>query len=519
MISSLLGELENLTGKVNINGTITYVPQQAWMQNATVKDNILFGKVYNQDKYASVIDACALQADLDILSGGDKTEIGEKGINLSGGQKQRISLARAVYNNAEVYLMDDPLSAVDSQVGKHIFEKVISHNGLLKSKTRLLVTHGLNYLPRCDHIIILKNGKVSEQGSYQELVDKEGEFASYLLEYMTGGSTGNFEGDRKDLEEEPQSKCTKSGKKEEKEATALIENEGVETGSVGWNVYFHYMKALGFWGVFVSLLFQTIYQASNIGTSFWLNVWSGDAFDLLNGLNTTDGRTKYLGVYLGIDGTLGFLQSIGVVVLNIALSLTTLRASEFLHRKMLHRVFQSPMEFFDTTPLGRIVNRFGKDVDVCDNVLYNAIKLLLNTLTNFAGTIVMICFLIPELSAVILPMGLLFYSIQRVYISTARQLKRLESVTRSPIYSHFGETLNGASTIRAFGLQNKFVLESEARVDANQKCYFPSYISTQWLSVVLGIIGNFFTFAASVFAVTSDGISKYYINIQEFIVP
>ena len=507
------------------------MPQQAWMQNATVKDNILFGKVYNKSKYETVIDACALRTDLDILPGGDATEIGEKGINLSGGQKQRISLARAVYNDAEIYLLDDPLSAVDAHVGKHIFEKVICHNGLLKNKTRLLVTHGLTHLPKCDHIIVLKAGKVSEQGSYQELVEQKGDFADHLVEYMSG--MYDFDQKKKNLKKqvslsgsmkEEVSKEIHDLKKQvsltlsveedmldgtQKVGTTLIEEEGVETGTVGWDVYLFYMKALGFWGVFLSLLFQTIYQGSNIGTSFWLNIWSGDAFDLKDGLNTTYGRTKYLGVYLGIDGALGFFQSLGVVVLNIALSLTTLSASGFLHKRMLNRVLHSPMSFFDTTPLGRIVNRFGKDVDVCDNVLYNAIKMLLNTLTNFVGTIIMICVLIPELCAIILPMGLLFYFIQRVYINTARQLKRLESVSRSPIYSHFGETLNGASTIRAFGLQRRFILESEAKVDANQKCYFPSYISNQWLTVLLGIIGNCFTFAASIFAVTSDGISKF----------
>ena len=552
-------------------GNIAYVPQQAWMQNATVKDNIMFGKVYNKAKYEGVIDACALRSDLKILPGGDSTEIGEKGINLSGGQKQRVSLARAVYNDAEIYLLDDPLSAVDSHVGKHIFEKVISHDGLLNDKTRVLVTHGLTYLPKCDHIIVLKEGKVSEQGSYQELVEQKGEFANFLLEYMTEVDDNELDEeikkefekvlgkeevqkrresitleksplgrDRKDstssltrvgrqvsksesIEEE--SKAQKSGtnvqKKEQKVGTTLIEKEGVETGSVGWDVYLFYMKALGFIGVFVSLVFQVLYQGSNIGTSFWLNIWSGDSFDLLpdaygtynNSIliknATDDGRTKYLGVYLGVYGAFGFLQSLGVVVLNICLSLTTLSASGFLHQRMLNRILRSPMGFFDTTPLGRIVNRFAKDVDVCDNVLYNTIRTFLSTFTNFVGTVVLICVLIPILCAVILPMGLVFYFIQRIYIGTARQLKRLESVSRSPIYSHFGETLNGASTIRAFGLQNKFILEPEAKVAANQVCYYPSYISNRWLTIFLEIIGNFFTFAASLFAVTSTGIGKF----------
>ena len=401
----MLGELEKLSGRVNVVGNTAYVPQQAWMQNATVKDNILFGKIYNRAHYESVIDACALRSDLKILPGGDSTEIGEKGINLSGGQKQRVSLARAVYNDAEIYLLDDPLSAVDSHVGKHIFQEVISDDGLLSDKTRILVTHGLTYLPRCDHIIVLTGGKISEQGSYQELVERKGEFANFLLEYMTENDEDLDEDMKKEVEKvlgkdelqrqlsrresiletstspsatgrerkDSSSSLTRSRKmsrshsKEEKDdksgtnvakadqkaGTTLIEKEGLETGSVGWDVYFFYMKALGFLGVFISFTFQLLYQGSNIGTSFWLNVWTGDQLNLANDSWAHNGRDLYLGIY----GVFGFGQSLGVMVLNIALSLTTLSASRLMHKNMLERVLRSPMGFFDTTPLGRMVNR------------------------------------------------------------------------------------------------------------------------------------------------------------------
>lgn len=176
--------MEKDSGSVNVQGQVAYVPQQAWMQNATVQDNILFSKEMQNKKYKKTIEACALEADISILPGGDLTEIGEKGINLSGGQKQRVSLARAVYSDADVYLMDDPLSAVDSHVGKHIFEQVIGHDSLLQEKTRVLVTHGITYLPKVDLIIVLKDGRVSEQGTYAELLQRKGDFAEFLLEYM-----------------------------------------------------------------------------------------------------------------------------------------------------------------------------------------------------------------------------------------------------------------------------------------------------------------------------------------------
>lgn len=177
--------MDKVSGTVNTCGTIAYVSQQAWIQNATLKDNILFGKPLNSEMYERVVEACALKPDFEMLPGGDQTEIGEKGINLSGGQKQRVSLARAVYADADIYFLDDPLSAVDSHVGKHIFEQVIGPKGLLKSKTRLLVTHGITYLPQTDQILVIKEGEVSERGTYQELLDRKGAFSEFLLQHIT----------------------------------------------------------------------------------------------------------------------------------------------------------------------------------------------------------------------------------------------------------------------------------------------------------------------------------------------
>jgi ATP-binding cassette, subfamily C (CFTR/MRP), member 1 len=167
LISALLGEMIKITGDVNVDGRIAYVSQQAWIQNATLQDNILFGRPLNKGFYQKVLHACALESDLTILPAGDQTEIGEKGINLSGGQKQRVSLARAVYSGADIFIFDDPLSAVDTHVGKHIFEHVMSETGMLKGKTRFLVTHALSYLPKVDEIFVLLNGEISESGTYK----------------------------------------------------------------------------------------------------------------------------------------------------------------------------------------------------------------------------------------------------------------------------------------------------------------------------------------------------------------
>lgn len=171
LISAILGEMEKLSGTVNCDGSIAYVPQQAWIQNATVQDNILFGKYLDTNLYNKVIESCALKADIEILPAGDQTEIGEKGVNLSGGQKQRISLARAVYNDADIYLLDDPLSAVDSDVGKHIFENIISSKGMLAGKTVILVTHGISYLPQVDEIFMMNEGSIAALGNYRYMLE------------------------------------------------------------------------------------------------------------------------------------------------------------------------------------------------------------------------------------------------------------------------------------------------------------------------------------------------------------
>lgn len=350
LVSALLGEMDKISGRVNTVGKVAYVPQQAWIQNATLQDNILFGLSMDRKRYDQVIEACALKPDLEILPGGDQTEIGEKGINLSGGQKQRVSLARAVYNDADIYFLDDPLSAVDSHVGKHIFEEVLGPKGILAKKTRVLVTHGITYLPEVDNIFVLKDGEISEQGTYKQLLDKKGAFADFLIQHLTEVNT-----ESEDLEEikaqlevvaseelkakleraisttrarsDSQSdsehgKLTRQGstvsgdgtnlrkrtpdrqvsvasqKGDEKPtqngtADKLIETEKAETGSVKWDVYKHYLKSIG-WGLAVAtVILNMVFQSFSIGSNVWLSKWSSDTTTA----NDTGKRNMYLGVY------------------------------------------------------------------------------------------------------------------------------------------------------------------------------------------------------------------------------
>lgn len=349
LISAFLGEMDKISGRVNTLGKIAYVPQQAWIQNATLQDNILFGRSLDRARYEKVLKACALQADIEILPGGDQTEIGEKGINLSGGQKQRVSLARAVYSDSDVYFLDDPLSAVDSHVGKHIFEEVIGPKGMLAGKTRVLVTHGITYLPEVDNIFVLKDGEVSEEGTYKELLAKKGAFAEFLIQHISevgedledldqikaqlenvdnaelkakferaisttrarSGSQTSL--DKPDLSRQSSTSDTgslrrrttpdrKSESKDEKpqengaapaKHQKLIEIEKSETGSVKWEVYKHYLKSIGWTLSIATIVLNMVFQTFSIGSNVWLSKWSSDE----EAANDTSKRNTYLSVY------------------------------------------------------------------------------------------------------------------------------------------------------------------------------------------------------------------------------
>lgn len=353
IISAVLGEMDRVSGRVNTNGTIAYVSQQAWIQNATLQDNILFGKPMDRKRYNQVIAACALKPDLKVLPGteffvldaydfandtkifpfpgGDATEIGEKGINLSGGQKQRVSLARAVYNDADIYLLDDPLSAVDAHVGKHIFENVIGPMGVLANKTRLLVTHGITYLPNVDNIYVVKEGEISESGTLQELINKKGDFAEFLLHHLqevnedeenlddknqnesTLETNPNEEYSEIDSEMQLLNKSTfqiddgirkskrtlASDEQPEVEGQKLIEEEKAETGNIKFDVYKHYLKKFGVSITILTIVLNILYQGLYVGSNMWLAKWSNAAD------HDVGTRNYYLGGYAGF----GFAQS------------------------------------------------------------------------------------------------------------------------------------------------------------------------------------------------------------------
>ncbi|KAM6054990.1 multidrug resistance-associated protein 1 isoform 2-T2 [Chlamydotis macqueenii] len=532
LLSALLGEMDKKEGYVVVKGSIAYVPQQAWVQNATLEDNIIFGREMNESRYKCVIDACALLPDIEILPTGDKTEIGEKGVNLSGGQKQRVSLARAVYCNADVYLFDDPLSAVDSHVGKHIFEKVIGPKGILKNKTRLLVTHAINYLPQMDTILVMTDGEISEMGSYQELLEQDGAFAEFLRTYanteqsMENSDTDNPPGKEGKLVEngvlvnEASGKLIHrqlsnsstysrdTGKSQHQSSTAelekplaeknswkLTEADTAKTGRVKATVYWDYMKAIGLFLSFLGVFLFICNHIASLASNYWLSLWTDDP--------VVNGTQQYTDVRLGVYGALGVSQGIAVFGYSMAVSIGGIFASRHLHLDLLHNVLRSPMSFFERTPSGNLVNRFSKEIDTIDSAIPPILKMFMGSTFNVIGACIIILLATPIAAVTIPPLGLLYLFVQRFYVATSRQLRRLESVSRSPVYSHFNETLLGVSVIRAFEEQKRFIKQNDIKVDENQKAYYPSIVANRWLAIRLEFVGNCIVLFAALFAVIS----------------
>ncbi|KAG8192593.1 hypothetical protein JTE90_015226 [Oedothorax gibbosus] len=507
LLSAILGEMDKLSGSVSLSGKVAYVSQQAWIQNTTLRNNILFSKGFSKRAYDEVVDACGLTPDLEILPGGDQTEIGEKGINLSGGQKQRVSLARAVYSKADIYLLDDPLSAVDSHVGKHIFDKVIGPNGLLKSKTRILVTHSLTFLPQTDVIYVLKDGCISESGSFHELMDSKGPFQEFILQHGSQLDTEELNSlppelvrsishrsntadsdsvHGSELEDSKHMSTMSINRLSPQRSTSiekttslpqdivkLINIEAAETGQVKMSIYGIYLKAVRYRWVAIILLSYIIWQVFSVGTNVWLSEWGNDK--KLNGTEEKDQNIFRLEVY----SYFGLGQAIAIFAGCFAVAYGTLTASNALHNGMLINVLRSPMSFFDTTPIGRIVNRFAKDIDTIDVTIPMTLRSWLSCVLQVISTLIVISTQTPLFLLVVLPVAVIYFFIQRFYLSTSRQLKRLESITRSPIYSHFSETLSGSSTIRAYKAEEIFCSQSSSYIDNNQICYYPSIVSNR----------------------------------------
>lgn len=489
LLAALAGDMRNTAGGVIMGASRAFCPQSAWIQNATVKENIIFGTDFDEEWYNEVIDACALRADLDMLPSGDATEIGERGITVSGGQKQRLNIARAIYFNSEIVLMDDPLSAVDAHVGRHIMDNAIC--GLLADKCRVLATHQLWVLSRCDRIIWMEDGRIQAYDTFENLMANNAEFKTLIASNAQEEEEEEEKNVNEDeVEEEKKEETKHHGGKAP--AGALMQVEERATSNVSWGVYKAYIQASGSLGVAPLLAGLLILsQGMNIVTSLWLSWWTGDKF----------GYAK--GVYIGIYAALGFGQAFFMFVFSVVLTYYGTTASKVMLHRAITQVLRAPMSFFDTTPLGRITNRFSKDVDTMDNVLTDAIRFFAMTFGQIISVFILIIVYYYYFAVALAPLFLIFFLSARFYRASARELKRHEAVLRSTVFSRFSEGVSGISTIRAYGLEKRFSKSIRDAIDDMNSAYFLTFSNQRWLSVRLDFIGNLLVFVVGILVVTS----------------
>jgi ATP-binding cassette subfamily C (CFTR/MRP) protein 1 len=427
------------------------------------------------------------------------TEIGEKGVNLSGGQKQRVSLARAVLSDADIYLLDDPLSAVDAHVGKALFSLI--NDGYLKGKTRILATHQCQYLPKCDKIYVMEDGCIKASGTYQELLAKgliqeeketdEGEEAANPTDVKLQGSkakksmVGSMIPDNLKLPDKRKTVNPLAKTPKAEEDGKLIDDEEKEEGEVKWVVVKAFMVASGALPLAVLVTGLCGESIAKLLCDSWLAVFSsGEGF----GMDSTE--DKSVGFFIGIYLATGIAQSVFVYMRTATLlGFVCFNASKKLHTAALKAVLRAPTSFFDTTPLGRILNRFTRDIECLDTQLPMNIQQFLGCASITIGTVVFVTFAHPWVALAMLPLAVFYWRLAAFFRMSPREAQRIESVTRSPIFAQFSETLNGLSTVRAFGIQALMHKTMNGHVDTNNGVYYIQQALGQWLSLRLDVIG------------------------------
>ena len=569
MLMALLGEMTIMKGRVFLPGgrsredvrpdpetglaeTCAYVAQQAWLVNASIKDNILFSAPFDEQRYKDVIVACALEHDLEILDNGDETLVGEKGITLSGGQKQRISLARAIYSNSKHLLLDDCLSAVDSHTAQWIFSNGIM-GPLMTHRTCILVSHNVSLcVPHSDYVVTMNNGRVTAQGTPQEII-ASGKLGEEILQKSAPGSAhisrvpsrvpssvGEESGSTlvNEPDGSPQKTKAKTAKKETKKQDAMEESKAV--GAVKWPVLKLYLQAMGTWwfwaGVSVVFCAQQFFGvASTIWIREWANQYLEDSSTLIpfnadsqtysyqslsptyfaniavagqdNSTMTAFGEQPKVDVkyYLTILALIGVAHALSAFFRDLWIFFGSLTASWKIHSRLMKAVSGARFKFFDVTPLGQMMNRFSKDLEGIDQEVAPIAIGVLSCALGIVVTVVIIGWITPGflLPGVFITLAYVFLG--NFYLHASRDLKRLESVERSPLFQQFGETLTGVTTIRAYSDERRFVRDNLARINKQLRPFIYLWAANRWLAFRTDFLGDLVSFFAGVFVIISLG--------------
>ena len=574
-ILALLGEMECLDGEVFLPGvfpryeldvdrstglteSVAYCAQSPWLLNDTIRNNILFGSPFVQHRYDSVIDACGLRRDLQILGAGDATEIGEKGITLSGGQKQRVSLARALYSNSRHVLLDDCLSAVDSHTALWIYENCIC-GPLMAGRTCILVSHNVALtVQNAYFVVMMDNGRIKAQGSPEELLTSGHLGGDELVASSICSSRASSTSKLKGLDgksEKMKADVTAidaklkavTGLEEVDKNTSgkLVEDESKAEGALSFDVFKSYMKSFGGKWVWIFLLFVYFFaEGVHILQNWWLREWSlrSQVNENTNILATSFSKTlpniayesnlllklalksslfhqlkdfresvqsystnHSVMFYLIIYSAIGIFYSVvSCLRLLVTFDIGIVAAND-MFKRLLRSVLGAKMRFFDQTPLGRIMNRFSKDVEAVDQEISSFGEAAFISVVECLSSLLLISFITPGFLVFAVIIGSLYYFVGFFYLTLSRELKRYESISKSPIHQHFSETLVGVATIRAFGVEPRFLKQNLDLVDTNNRPFFYLWVANRWLAFRADLVGSFVLLFAGIMILLAIG--------------
>ncbi|CAK1599824.1 unnamed protein product [Parnassius mnemosyne] len=577
LLQLILGELEPLHGTICLGGArISYASQEPWLFVATVRQNILFGLPYDRVRYKKVVSACALLRDFELLPAGDATLVGERGISLSGGQRARIGLARACYRQADLYLLDDPLSAVDTRVGKHLMSECIT--GLLRNTTRILVTHQLHHLKAADNLIILRNGEIETQGTFEEVSSsplfeqllEEDEQLEVEDDNTAKGRTQLIRQRAMSIKSHTSVNSTVAEYGNENEEEPEETAELMEKGRVSGSVYLKYFRAGGGWALLtLTLLSILLAQILTSMSDLWLTHWMNDVDakhlrledekfnanyastnnetnvfkEITESLimddkttnpispttmnpnltvigtmvktaltiqNITSGEEPFEHSYYIYIWTIAIL---GCILLTIERSLLFLwicmRSSIKLHNLMFSNILSATMRFFDTNPSGRILNRFSKDMGIVDEILPRMFLDSLQVFMVMLGILVMVAIVNPYMLLTTAVCGVFMYMWTLVYLSTAQAIKRVEGVSRSPVFSHVSASMAGLTTIRASKAEEMLRIQFDEKQDVHTAAWYLTLTTNTAFSIWLGLISAVYVIVvAYTFLLLDDGTTK-----------
>ncbi|OLN86882.1 ATP-dependent bile acid permease 2 [Colletotrichum chlorophyti] len=569
LLMALLGEMTLVDGKVYCPGgrsreevrpdpetgladTVAYVAQAAWLVNANIKENILFAAPYDEKRYRDVIVACALERDLEILDNGDETLVGEKGITLSGGQKQRISLARAIYSNSQHIFLDDCLSAVDSHTAQWIFNNAIK-GPLMAGRTCILVTHNLQLCAPSSHfIVMLDNGRIGAQGPSAELIasGKLGEdiqksaINSASVSRIPSRVPSSVGEDGSETVVNPGDENTtdarsKKQDKKKKEQKDAMEEKKAE-GSVKWPVIQLYLSSMGpWWFWIVALAVFGLQQFSGVATSFWVREWANSYLDkkveridfsttsytyssqslsptyfasianygnrIGSQFSASAAADVNVSYYLTVLAIIGIAGAATAFIRDIWVFYGSLTASKKIHDDLITRVSRAKFKFFDVTPLGQLMNRFSKDLEAVDQEVAPIAIGVFGCALGILVTVILITWVTPGFLVAGVFITAAYWFVGAFYLRASRDLKRLESVQRSPLFQQFGETLSGMTTIRAYGDERRFIRENLAKINVQARPFIYLWAANRWLAFRTDVLGDMVSFFAGVFIIISLG--------------